>query len=844
MKGLIGRLLNTFHLLWDRLRQFDDPEKEQAFKLRLTIGLGLIAYFCFPWAEGETFLEHLVTLPSIMTLLYYSCALIIAAAILVRPVISPVRRVLANALDLVSLSVVMFFAGSESVFLFVLYLWVILGSGFRYGPGYLYISQAIGISGFAICITWGEYWQDIQHQPIGLSLLILIILIPLYSAFLIKKLHSAIDSARLANQAKSRFLANMSHELRTPLNGVIGIADLMGETDLNTEQHEFVRIMRNSANTLLGLIENVLDISKIEAGKIETVTSPFDLHELTTTVIRMQAPMAEAKDIELFCNMDPQIQFDVSGDPQHLRQVMINLIGNAIKFTQQGFVRLSLKALDTGADKQQVRFEITDTGIGIPTQALETIFDDFTQVQAASGNVAGTGLGTTISKELVELMGGRIGVHSQLGEGTTFWFELPFKVNENNAMTLEHHKILVLSNEPQQQALDSMLRTWGIQADWADNSAKALAKLIQEAESGAPYSSLIVDSDVMLDIEPAKYAQMVRSDKLLHDLSLILLNSQSQVISEDISNHYISVIQGKVSKTSLFNALHAAHSSISDNENVVRLSDFYAAQGLPRPLNILVCEDNKVNQHVLRGILHHAGHKTLLAENGDEALDLLDQQSAGIDIVILDMNMPGMTGLEVLKAYRFIDTSASVPVIMLTADATPEARQNCEQAGADAFLTKPVNSRALLEKVAQLATGLDISADHHADNASSSRTDLLDTEAIKQLTHLGDAHFLQTLVDSFKHDAKKHIKLIKRHCHDDYLTYRESLHALKGSATEMSAIKLAAQCASAEKVKPDELGQAHVVSMADEIETLFNETIAQLEQKFSSALHDSHQTRH
>jgi two-component system sensor histidine kinase RpfC len=245
----------------------------------------------------------------------------------------------------------------------------------------------------------------------------------------------------------------------------------------------------------------------------------------------------------------------------------------------------------------------------------------------------------------------------------------------------------------------------------------------------------------------------------------------------------------------------------------------------------------------LRGILQHGGHQITVAENGDEALDQLSTQSAAIDIVILDMNMPGMSGLEVLKAYQFIDTANTVPVIMLTADATPEARQSCEQAGADAFLTKPVNSRALLEKVAQLSAGLAIDAESESER-NEVNNELLDEEAVRQLIGLGDAHFLQTLVASFKHDAQKHIKLIKTHCHDDYLTFRESLHALKGSATEMSAYKLAARCASAEKVKPDELGQANVITLAEEIEQLFDETVVQLELRFSSSLHDSHRTRH
>lgn len=841
MNGLISSVKSSLKGLFKNLSQFSDPEKEQAIKLRLTIGIGLIAYFCLPWSEGETFHQAIISLPSVITLLYYSGALMIALAIVMRPRPSPIRRVLGIALDLISLSVVMFFAGSESVFLFVLYLWVILGNGFRYGTAYLYISQAIGTIGFALSITWGEYWQDIQHQPIGLSLLILIILIPFYTGFLIKKLHSAIDSAKLANQAKSRFLANMSHELRTPLNGVIGIADLMGETELNNEQREFVKIMRNSANTLLGLIENVLDISKIEAGKVESIVSQFDLHELTTTIIRMQTPMAETKNIDLFCNLDPNIAFDLNGDTQHLKQVLINLIGNAIKFTQQGFVRLSLKAVDLEADIQTIRFEVTDTGIGIPAEELDTIFDDFTQVNAASGTVAGTGLGTTISKELVELMGGRIGVTSELDVGTTFWFELPFKVNENKTMSLENYRILTLSNETRQNELQNIMQTWGINADWADNSAKAMATLIKKAESGEPYSTLIIDSEVMLDIEPAKFARLIKSDTLLSELSLILINTQDHLISADISNHFISVIQGKPSKTQLFNALHAAHSSISHNENVVRLADFYAAQGIARPLRVLICEDNKVNQHVLRGVLHHAGHKTMLAENGDQALDTLSESYQDIDMVILDMNMPGLSGLEVLKAFRFIDTSATVPVIMLTADATPDARQSCENAGANAFLTKPINSRALLEKVAHLASGLALDNADTAEIETTQEADnsLIDESSIKQLIGLGDSQFLNTLVESFKHDAMKHIKLIKHYCNNDYLGYRESLHALRGSATEMSAFRLAELCSAAEQIKPDQLGQVEVISRVDEIEEIFTQTIMQLETRFRSELHDS-----
>ena len=248
-----------------RLKRTGDSEPEQA-KLRLAIGVLLVAYFCLPWGSEKSFIGVISSLPSLITIFYYSSAIVIFTAIVLKPVASPSRRVIGAALDMISLSIVMFHSGGTSIPLFVLYLWVILGNGFRYGTKYLYISQGISIAGFLVAILWGSYWQE--NRPFAISLLLMLCLLPLYAAFLINKLHAAIDMAKQANQAKSRFLANMSHELRTPLNGVIGMGDLLRETKLSYEQLELVSTMHSSANTLLELIENVLDIAKIEAGKI------------------------------------------------------------------------------------------------------------------------------------------------------------------------------------------------------------------------------------------------------------------------------------------------------------------------------------------------------------------------------------------------------------------------------------------------------------------------------------------------------------------------------------------------------------------------------------------------
>ncbi|WP_292363760.1 sensor histidine kinase, partial [Methylophaga sp. UBA1464] len=358
-----------------------DTEPEQAIKIRLTLGIALLLYFCVPWGVEKTFLENLVSLPSLITLAYYSLAVVIAVALFLNPKPSPIRRVCGILLDLTALSIVMLIAGEQSVFLFVLYLWVILGNGFRFGVNYLYISLVVGMIGFTIAILNGEYWLHPQHEPFGFSLLFLLLIIPLYSAFLIKKLHVAIALSKQANEAKSRFLANMSHELRTPLNGVIGIADLMAETQLSKQQHDFVKIMKTSAHTLLSLIENVLDIAKIEAGKILISDKAFDLHQLLNSIIAMQKPMANGKGLHINCYIDPALPFSINGDLQHLRQVLINLIGNSIKFTDNGAVKLSVHEIKRKSNQNLwIRFEVSDTGIGIPQEALQHIFDDFTQI--------------------------------------------------------------------------------------------------------------------------------------------------------------------------------------------------------------------------------------------------------------------------------------------------------------------------------------------------------------------------------------------------------------------------------------------------------------------------------
>lgn len=829
------------------LPQTGDTEPEQAIKIRLTIGFFVLLYFGFPWGAEDTFLSTIVSTPSLVTMGFYTGALMIAIAIYLNPRPSPPRRIAGIVLDLTSLSILMFHSGDESVFLFVLYLWVILGNGFRYGTRYLYISLAVGLIGFSTAVSTGAYWHDIQHKPIGFSLILLLVLIPLYSAFLINKLHAAIRTAKLANEAKSRFLANMSHELRTPLNGVIGIADLLGETSLSHQQLDFVNIMRNSAHTLLGLIENVLDISKIEAGKINIMQQSFDLHSLINHTIQLQAAMGESKGLHISHCIDSDINSNLIGDPQHLRQVLINLLGNAIKFTDSGSVKLLIRQCetDTITEKTKVRFEVQDTGIGISEEHIGKIFENFTQVDTGNSvKYQGTGLGTTISKQLVELMGGEIGVESELGVGTTFWFELAFETDSEHRLELTDQKVLIFTSNTVADTLRPSFDGWNLKYDIVHSTAQAMMALMNAENEQLPFTTLIIEDSAMSGIGPVQYAQMLSQEEKLKQLSLILIDPEHSVLDDDELNpYYTSSIKDVSNKRTIFNALHAVEASSHGSENVVKLNEFYHAQAKnDLKLRILVAEDNLVNQKVLAGILTKLGHELLLASSGEQAMDIITEHHDAIDLMILDMNMPEYSGVEILQATSFIETSRKIPSIMLTADATPEARQRSEEAGADVFLTKPVNSKALLTEVAKISQRA-IKKPLATPQRQVLPTDgLINYQLLQELETLGGSKdFMPSLVDSFVEDGRKHLQIINSAMNDDYYQYRESLHALKGSSTEIGAQELASLCRQAEHLKPEHINSSEMIKLVDRINTIFEESLRALR----SALHSSpSQTNH
>jgi len=416
MKALVQRLRA-------RLQGRPDTEHEQAL-VRL-VNCTLFGLYLFDQLQ-----QHPLLWAIYFTYLFATLGLI--AAIFLRPVVSPLRRTLGAAADAVMVTWTLMQFGESGAPLYLIFLWITLANGFRYGAAYLLITLAFCVSGFTVVLFSSEFW--IEHRTLGVGLLIGLIALSLYVRRLVTQLFDALARAEAANQAKRRFVSVVSHEMRTPLNAIIGMSDLLRDTALTREQADMLQTLRNSSRVMLGLVEDVLDFSKIEAGKATIEKTDFDLHALVNSTCRILAAQAAQKGVEVVVSIMPEVPPALRGDVRHLRQILINLVGNAVKFTERGSVTVHVSGLSEAESAVRLKFSIRDTGIGIAPEAQHRIFESFSQAdQSVSRRFGGTGLGTTIAKQLAELMGGRIGMESAVGLGSTFWVELPFEKQAERA---------------------------------------------------------------------------------------------------------------------------------------------------------------------------------------------------------------------------------------------------------------------------------------------------------------------------------------------------------------------------------------------------------------------------
>jgi len=676
--------------------------------------------------------------------------------------------------------------------------------------------------------------------------------------------------AEAANRAKSDFLANMSHEIRTPLNGVIGMLDLLTGTSLGDQQARYARIARTSADSLLSLINDILDFSKIEAGKLELEQSPFDVHNLIADVAEMFAARAEKKQIELIGAARPGVPRHIVGDTERLRQILINLVGNAVKFTETGEVVLQAEHVEDEHGKATLRFSIRDTGIGIPPDRQDRLFRLFSQVDASTTRrFGGTGLGLAICKQLAEAMGGCIGVDSTAGEGSTFWFTIRAPTADAEDVThpradrLAGLNVLVVDdNATNREILAEQLSRWSIHATCVDSAPAALDTL-KHPQHGGAFDLAILDM-MMPDMDGKALAEAVREDPALEDLRLMVLSSMGDSLPLDDLRRLkiLGCLNKPVRQSKLFDAIAIAMGSdeaLAQSELHQQHQQQPAGQTL-HGMRVLVAEDNEVNQLVARELLTKLGIDAHIANNGREAVDTLADDH-GFDAVFMDCQMPELDGFEATRTLRRLEAEGKVrprhgdrlPVIALTANAIKGDRERCLDAGMDGYVTKPIDAAAVVDAlrslVAPQALG-DATETSPAPQAHAEQSEALDTPADAPANEpalktagsdnpddlpvlrfddfvercMGDANFARSVLDKFAAQATGLLgditNAVDAHDADDLARLA---HTLKGASANVEAQRLNAVAKRLEQLgKQASLDQSAqlLADLRDEVDAL------------------------